>query len=150
MRRARRRGGCGKPPSRACGRDLGPGPAENRTAGAEPIAARLVSDEDLAGIWVTNPDRVMFGMLPELLQRPFSLVRCPIGEQASCFFQRYASPGMPSLFICCIISLLCMRRRVSGQAAADRTSVAGPFCIFLAANSLIFGMYRRAVTGDDH
>jgi hypothetical protein len=46
--------------------------------------------------------------------------------------------------------LLCMRRRVSGQAAADRTSVAGPFCIFLAANSLIFGMYRRAVTGDDH
>jgi DNA ligase D len=76
---------------------------------------RLVSDEDLAAIWVTNPDRVMFGpggptklelalyyasvgdwMLPELLQRPVLLVRCPTGEQASCFFQRHASPGMPS------------------------------------------------------
>jgi DNA ligase D len=75
---------------------------------------RLVSDEDLAAIWVTTPDRVMFGpggptklqlalyyasvgdwMLPELLQRPVSLVRCPTGEQASCFFQRHASPGMP-------------------------------------------------------
>jgi bifunctional non-homologous end joining protein LigD len=75
---------------------------------------RLVSDEDLAAIWVTNPDRVMFApggptklqlalyyasvgdwMLPELLQRPVSLVRCPTGEQDSCFFQRHASPGMP-------------------------------------------------------
>ena len=80
-----------------------------------PSRRRLVSDEDLAAIWVTNPDRVMFGpggptklelvlyyasvgdwMLPELLQRPVSLVRCPTGEQASCFFQRHASPGMPS------------------------------------------------------
>ena len=34
-------------------------------------------------------------MLPELLQRPVSLVRCPTGEQASCFFQRHASAGMP-------------------------------------------------------
>ena len=35
-------------------------------------------------------------MLPELLRRPISLVRCPTGEQASCFFQRHASPGMPT------------------------------------------------------
>lgn len=39
---------------------------------------------------------------------------------------------------------------LSGQASADRTSVAGLFCIILAANSLIFGMYRWAVTGDDY
>jgi bifunctional non-homologous end joining protein LigD len=75
---------------------------------------RLITDEDLAAVWVTNPDREMFGpggptkldlavyyaavgdwMLPELLRRPVSLVRCPTGEQASCFFQRHASPGMP-------------------------------------------------------
>ncbi len=75
---------------------------------------RLISDEDLAAVWVTNPDREMFGaggprkldiavyyaavgdwMLPELLRRPVSLVRCPTGEQGGCFFQRHASPGMP-------------------------------------------------------
>lgn len=73
---------------------------------------RYVTDADLASIWVTNPDRVMFGgptklelalyyarvgnwILPELIGRPLSLVRCTTGEKSDCFFQRHASPGMP-------------------------------------------------------
>ena len=75
---------------------------------------RWVSDEDLASVWVTNPDRKMFGgdgptklelalyyaqvgdwMLPELHDRPVSLVRCPTGKAADCFFQRHAHSGMP-------------------------------------------------------
>ena len=75
---------------------------------------RYVTDADLAQIWVTNPDRVMFGaggptklelalyyaqvgdwMLPELIRRPVSLVRCPLGRIKDCFFQRHARPGMP-------------------------------------------------------
>jgi DNA ligase D len=75
---------------------------------------RWVSDEDLASIWVTNPDRRMFGadgptklelalyyakvgdwLLPELVLRPVSLVRCPTGRAADCFFQRHALSGMP-------------------------------------------------------
>ena len=75
---------------------------------------RYVTDADLASIWVTNPDRVMFGeggptklelalyyarvgdwMLPELIKRPVSLVRCPLGKPEDCFFQRHAHPGMP-------------------------------------------------------
>ena len=75
---------------------------------------RYVSDADLAQIWVTNPDRVMFGaggptklelalyyarvgdwMLPELIKRPVSLVRCPLGQVKDCFFQRHALSGMP-------------------------------------------------------
>jgi bifunctional non-homologous end joining protein LigD len=75
---------------------------------------RWVSDEDLASVWVTNPDRRMFGaggptklelalyyaqvgdwMLPELSLRPVSLVRCPSGKAADCFFQRHALSGMP-------------------------------------------------------
>ena len=75
---------------------------------------RYVTDEDLASVWVTNPDRRMFGaggptklelalyyaqvgdwMLPELVLRPVSLLRCPTGKAADCFFQRHALSGMP-------------------------------------------------------
>src|SRR5690606_13089095 len=60
---------------------------------------RYVSDADLAGIWVTNPTRRLFGrsgptkldiavyyaavgdfMLPHLIGRPVSLFRCPTGK----------------------------------------------------------------------
>ncbi len=76
--------------------------------------SRLVSDADLATIWVTNPERSMFGrdgatkldlalyyarvgdwMLPEITNRPVSLVRCPTGEASACFYQRHAGAGMP-------------------------------------------------------
>ncbi|KKB80595.1 ATP-dependent DNA ligase [Devosia limi DSM 17137] len=75
---------------------------------------RLISDADLATIWVTNPTRRLFGksgptkldiavyyaavgdyMLPHLFGRPVSLVRCPTGKPADCFFQRHAFTGMP-------------------------------------------------------
>ena len=75
---------------------------------------RLISDADLATIWVTNPTRRMFGksgptkldiavyyalvgdfMLPHILGRPVSLVRCPTGKPQDCFFQRHAFKGMP-------------------------------------------------------
>jgi bifunctional non-homologous end joining protein LigD len=77
---------------------------------------RYVTDADLANVWVTNPDRVMFGeggptklevavyyarvgdwMLPELINRPVSLLRCPSGKSADCFFQRHAMAGMPEV-----------------------------------------------------
>jgi DNA ligase D len=77
---------------------------------------RYVSDADVAQVWVTNPDRVMFGeggptklevavyyarvgdwLLPEMINRPVSLVRCPSGKSKDCFFQRHAMPGMPDV-----------------------------------------------------
>jgi bifunctional non-homologous end joining protein LigD len=76
---------------------------------------RLISEDDLAKIWVTNPTRRLFGksgptkldiavyyafvgdfMLPHILGRPVSLVRCPTGLVQDCFFQRHAFTGMPS------------------------------------------------------
>jgi DNA ligase D len=76
--------------------------------------ARLISEADLATVWVTNPTRRLFGrsgptkldvavyyaavgdfMLPHLFGRPVSLVRCPTGKPADCFFQRHAFLGMP-------------------------------------------------------
>lgn len=83
-----------------------------------PVAARrerLISDADLASITVTNPTRRLFGrsgptkldiavyyalvgdfMLPHILGRPVSLVRCPTGKAQDCFFQRHPFTGMPS------------------------------------------------------
>jgi len=77
-------------------------------------AKRLISDADLASIWVTNPTRRLFGksgptkldvavyyalvgnyMLPHILGRPVSLVRCPTGRPQDCFYQRHAFAGMP-------------------------------------------------------
>lgn len=95
--------------------EMGKATALPETGGVLPPARRrYVSDADLASVYVTNPDRLMFGesgptkldlavyyaavgdwMLPELLNRPVSLVRCPQGDQGACFFQRHAGQGMP-------------------------------------------------------
>ena len=83
-----------------------------------PVSAtrkRLITDADLATIFVTNPTRRLFGksgptkldiavyyaavgdfMLPHLFNRPVSLVRCPTGKPQDCFFQRHAFLGMPA------------------------------------------------------
>ena len=75
---------------------------------------RLISDADLANIWVTNPTRRLFGkagptkldvaifyaavgdfMLPHIFGRPVSLVRSPSGRLDDIFFQRHPFTGMP-------------------------------------------------------
>ena len=80
-----------------------------------PKRKRLIAEADLATIWVTNPERRLFGktgptkldiavyyalvgdfMLPHILGRPVSLVRCPTGRPQDCFFQRHAFTGMPA------------------------------------------------------
>ncbi|MGI6856052.1 DNA ligase D [Mesorhizobium sp. 1B3] len=76
---------------------------------------RLITDADLASIWVTNPTRRLLGksgptkldiavyyaligdfMLPHIIGRPVSLFRCPTGRLQDCFFQRHAFTGMPA------------------------------------------------------
>lgn len=84
------------------------------SAAAPAPRPRLVSEADLATVWVTNPSRRLFGrsgptkldvavyyaavgdfMLPHLFGRPVSLVRCPTGKPQDCFFQRHRFLGMP-------------------------------------------------------
>jgi bifunctional non-homologous end joining protein LigD len=75
---------------------------------------KLVSDRDLAGIHLTNPERELSGtgvtkldvalhyarvgdwLLPELLRRPVTIVRCPTGQLKDCFYQRHAFAGLPA------------------------------------------------------
>ncbi|HVO16185.1 MAG TPA: non-homologous end-joining DNA ligase [Alphaproteobacteria bacterium] len=66
------------------------------------------------GVRVTHPDRVLFpdmgltkrdliayyeavreSMMPHVLDRPVSLVRCPQGRHRNCFFQRHAGESAP-------------------------------------------------------
>ena len=75
---------------------------------------RLITDADLASIWVTNPTRRLFGksgptkldlavyyalvgdfMLPHLFNRPVTLVRSPSGKVEDIFYQRHPFTGMP-------------------------------------------------------
>jgi DNA ligase D len=84
-------------------------------SGSAPVERkRLITDADLASIWVTNPTRRLLGksgptkldiavyyaligdfMLPHIIGRPVSLFRCPTGRLQDCFFQRHAFTGMP-------------------------------------------------------
>jgi bifunctional non-homologous end joining protein LigD len=69
---------------------------------------------DIANVRVTNPDRVLYPgqgitkrqladylvavaerMLPHVAGRPLTLVRCPQGQTAQCFYQRHYADGMP-------------------------------------------------------
>ena len=68
-------------------------------------------------VTLTNPDRVLWPsmgltksdladyyrvvarlMMPHLIDRPVSLVRCPQGRQSKCFFQRHHVAGFPEQF----------------------------------------------------
>jgi len=76
---------------------------------------RLVTDRDLAAIQLTNPQREMFAgsgvtkldvalyyarvgdwLLPDVLRRPVSVLRCPSGDVKDLFYQRHAFAGLPA------------------------------------------------------
>jgi bifunctional non-homologous end joining protein LigD len=68
----------------------------------------------IAGVRLTNPDRVLYPeqgitkeamaryyeavaewILPEVADRPLTLVRCPQGHEKECFYQKHADQGFP-------------------------------------------------------
>jgi len=99
-------------------------PAARGKAGPADPPAVVTIDRDrdtgtiaIEGIRLTHPDRVVFPgqgitkrrlaeyfvavaerMLPHVVGRPLSLVRCPQGAGGDCFFQKHASPGFPAAF----------------------------------------------------
>jgi bifunctional non-homologous end joining protein LigD len=71
-------------------------------------------ERELEGMRLTHPDRVLYPdvgltkkdlvtyyaevsewMLPHVIDRPLSLVRCPEGQTGQCFYQKHASAGTP-------------------------------------------------------
>jgi bifunctional non-homologous end joining protein LigD len=70
--------------------------------------------EEVAGVRLTHPDRVLYPeqgvtkrdlaefyarisewILPHVVERPLSLLRCPEGRGKECFFQKHAGTGVP-------------------------------------------------------
>ena len=91
--------------------DVAPRAPPRAASAAKP---RLIGDRDLAAIHLTNPQREMFAgsgvskldvalyyarvgdwLLPELLRRPVTVIRCPSGEAKDLFYQRHAFAGLP-------------------------------------------------------
>ena len=79
------------------------------------LKPKLVGDRELAAIHLTNPQREMFAgsgvtkldlalyyarvgdwMLPEMLRRPVTVIRCPTGDIKDLFYQRHAFQGLPA------------------------------------------------------
>jgi bifunctional non-homologous end joining protein LigD len=92
--------------------DFGPRKVTKRPKSVVP---KLVTDRDLAGITLTNPEREIFSgsgvskldlalyyarvgdwLLPEMLRRPLTMFRCPTGQAKDCFYQRHAFAGLPA------------------------------------------------------
>ncbi|MGD9925572.1 MAG: DNA ligase D, partial [Pseudorhodoplanes sp.] len=97
--------------------------ASARTASARTLAGPRIAShardgaEEIAGVRVTHPDRVMYPdcgitkrdviahylsiadlMLPHVADRPLSLVRAPRGVGGETFYQKHASEGWPDEF----------------------------------------------------
>jgi len=80
---------------------------------ARAVKPKLIGDRELAAITLTNPERQFAGtdvtkldvalyyarvgdwLLPELLRRPVTVIRCPTGDLGDLFYQRHAFAGLP-------------------------------------------------------
>jgi bifunctional non-homologous end joining protein LigD len=81
--------------------------------GLRPIVASDAAE--IAGVRLSHPEKVLFPesgvtkldlahyyiavaehMLPHVVGRPLSLVRCPDGRDKQCFFQKHLGPGAPA------------------------------------------------------
>lgn len=84
-----------------------------RTPTKRPASAKT-PDAEVAGVRLTHPDRLLFTVpaiskqqlaeyyesvaeriLPHVIGRPLTLIRCPEGSRAACFVQRHYAEGMP-------------------------------------------------------
>lgn len=85
----------------------------NNAANTDMLPERL--QRQLEGVTLTNPDRVLYpeqgltkldlalyyaqvgeSMLPYVVDRPLSLVRCPRGRAEKCFFQKHRTGNIPA------------------------------------------------------
>jgi bifunctional non-homologous end joining protein LigD len=83
-------------------------------SGPEISAPAADGSVTVAGVRLTHPDRVLYPeqgitklalaryyvaigdwILPQVRDRPLSLVRCPAGEGGTCFYQKHAGAGIP-------------------------------------------------------
>jgi bifunctional non-homologous end joining protein LigD len=88
--------------------------SKNASAAKKPATGASNKPLNYAGMRITHPDKVLWPadgvtkqaladyyasvaklMLPHIVNRPLSLVRCPDGLAGQCFFQRHVGQGLP-------------------------------------------------------
>ncbi|NMG15397.1 DNA ligase D [Aromatoleum bremense] len=104
-----------QPPSRAKSpRRQKKKPSMERSGPAKPRASSESGEVRVTGIVITHPERVVWPdagltkadlahyyediapwLLPHVVSRPLSLLRCPDGSEAECFFQRHMGQERP-------------------------------------------------------
>jgi bifunctional non-homologous end joining protein LigD len=74
----------------------------------------MTAERSVAGVRISNPDKILYPeqgitkgqladyyvevagrMLPHVGFRPVTMVRCPMGQETKCFYQRHAGSGVP-------------------------------------------------------
>lgn len=88
--------------------------AKSQASGSVAAAKKNAAVDEVAGVRLTHPDRVLFAdanltkrdvaeyyasvaewILPHVVGRPLTLVRCPDGEGGACFFQKHWKESLP-------------------------------------------------------
>src|SRR5262249_35735995 len=92
------------------------GVRKSRQEKSDGVASASFNGEPrVAGIVLSHPDRVLYpeqeltkvdlahyyeavadGILPHIINRPLTLVRCPAGRDGGCFYQKHLNETMPS------------------------------------------------------
>src|ERR671921_2896367 len=87
---------------------------ERRRAGGRAQGGVMTAERIVAGVRLSNPAKVLYPeqgitkgqladyyvavaerMLPHIAFRPVTMVRCPMGRETKCFYQRHAGSGVP-------------------------------------------------------
>ncbi|WP_441999051.1 non-homologous end-joining DNA ligase [Microvirga sp. 2TAF3] len=103
------------PPSRAQSGGKGQPSSKSETRSRSRSKAMESHGAEVAGVLLTHPDRVLWEdqgptkqqlaefyvgisdwLLPHLIDRPLTLIRCPSGSQGKCFVQRHSWAGLSS------------------------------------------------------
>jgi bifunctional non-homologous end joining protein LigD len=98
---------------------LGPGPSSGVAGAAgrppSPGGKRAGADVVVAGVRISHPDKILYPeqgvskralaefyatiadfMLPHVIHRPLTLLRCPDGRQNECFYQKHPGGSIPA------------------------------------------------------
>jgi len=88
---------------------------QSRRSGRDSTSSKARDSKlELAGVTISNPDRMVFPVaeiskgdlaqfydeiadwiLPHIINRPLTLVRCPTGQQGQCFYQKHFNEDLP-------------------------------------------------------